>query len=54
MYIENGGYVYEDCLNKKTDKKEEEDVENLSNTIEDATNSLKNLLNSIERLNSML
>lgn len=55
MYIENGGHVYEDCLNKEADKKEEkDDVEDLSKTIEDTTNSLKNLLNSIEKLNSMI
>ena len=54
MYVENGGHVYEDCLNKETSKKEDEEVEDLSKTIEDATNSLKNLLNSIEKLNVIL
>lgn len=54
MYVENGGHVYEDCLNKETDKKENEDVEDLSETIENATNSLKKLLDNIEKLNSML
>ena len=54
MYVENGGHVYEDCLNKENDKKEDESVEDLSKTIEDTTNSLKNLLNSIEKLNNML
>ena len=54
MYVENGGHVYEDCLNKENDKKEDGSVEDLSKTIEDTTNSLKNLLNSIEKLNNML
>lgn len=54
IYVENGGHVYEDCLNKETGKKEDENIEDLSKTIEDTTNSLKNLLNSIEKLNNML
>lgn len=54
MYVENGGHVYEDCLKKEIDEKNNDDAENLSKTIEDVTNSLKQLLNSIEKLNSML
>ncbi len=58
MYIENGGHVYEDCLkNDKVDvinNKKCNELDDLSKTIEESTNSLKRLLDSIEKLNNML
>lgn len=50
MYVENGGRIYEDCINKGKENREED----LSKIIEGSTNSLKNLLSSINRLNDML
>lgn len=58
MYVENGGHVYEECLrrDKANDANEQKrnELDALSKTIEDSTNSLKRLFDSIEKLNNML
>lgn len=58
MYVENGGHVYEECLRRDkandTNEQKRNELDALSKTIEDSTNSLKRLLDSIEKLNNML
>lgn len=49
IYVDNGGYVFEDCLNKETeenieDKNDEQvEVDDLYETINRVNNSLENL-----------
>ena len=55
MYVDNGGFVFEDRMNKKSIQKESNDeTDSLCQAIRDATDSLKGLLDRIEKLNKLL
>lgn len=60
FYVDNGGYVFKDCLNKEIEENIEEkndeqvEADELSETINRVNNSLENLINNINRLTNML
>lgn len=60
IYVENGGYVFEDCINKDNKeeiKKENEEVTDLNDfyeTISSLNHSLENLVNNINKLTNIV
>lgn len=59
IYVENGGYVFDDCVNKGNDKisnetKEKNDEDDFYMMISRINNLLDNLINSINQLTSMV
>lgn len=56
IYLENGGKVFQDCIDKKskTETKNENKSDDLSSVIESACNTMKNLADNIDRLNDIL
>lgn len=59
IYVENGGHVFEDCMNKKKteyqeDEKVNDDEEDICQVISRVNNSLDKLINNINKLTNMI